>query len=129
MRRLEKIPTGWEVIHKSFEGFNLLELFNKKGETQSSIIYRIGTDDSDEKFLKLISVGSGKNQGRGMYSLLFAGIESMARIEKVNYLTMEINSENSNSLRIHQHYGFFKCGSVSFYPGIRTIIVRKNLSI
>jgi L-amino acid N-acyltransferase YncA len=124
MRKLEKIPPEWAVM-KDCSSFNLVDA---KGKVKSSIVYNIEKDALGKKFIEVVSVAS-KTKRKGCYGILYSGFESFAKAEKVDYIMGFIKSENANSLRIHQYFGFSPVGYFS-YGGIeKRIEFRKNISI
>ena len=126
MGRLEKIPEKWKVVCDEC----LFNLVDAKGKVKFSIVYRLDEDSSGKKFIELISVASGKEQGRGYYRLLLAGLESLAKTEGVAYFSGAIKPENVRSIQVHEHLGFYPVGYFVYGNGNeKRIEVRRDISI
>jgi predicted GNAT superfamily acetyltransferase len=123
MRKLEKIPLGWAIMN-DYSSFNLVDTL---GKVKSSIVYNIEKDALGNKFIDVLSVAS-KTKRKGCYGILYSGFESFVKSEGANYIRGFVSSENTNSIRIHQHFGFFPVSYFS-YGGIeKRIEFRKEIS-
>ncbi len=126
MDKIEKIPKDWKVLNEE----NTFKLVDDKGNPKSSIIYKIDKDKVGNSFLEIISVASGKEQGRGHYGVLYDGLESFAKSQKISYLSGFIHPENFRSREVHKHFGFLEKEQVSYLDGReRRIRFEKFLSI
>jgi predicted GNAT superfamily acetyltransferase len=125
MDKIEKIPRGWKVLNEE----NIFKLVDDKGNPKSSIVYNIDKDKFGNNFLEIISVASGKEQGRGYYGILYDGLESFAKSQKISYLSGFIHPENFRSREVHKHLGFLEKEQVSYLNGMeRRIRFEKFLS-
>lgn len=122
---LGKLPASWRVADRD----ETLELFDEKGNLLSSLIYRVDKGALGKPFIELVSVASGENQGRGYCSILYNGLESLAKSKKISQISLLVKPENHRAIQIYHHFGF-SCSRYVSYVGRKEkrIVLEKKLS-